>query len=328
MSLPYWGRKNKGYMSEILGLHPNTHISVVVDACMGGGSFSENISCQLKNVERIAFELDKGVYILHKVIKEQYEVLIDKMIQMQYSEKIYKSSRKIIDDVNSGSEQYPEIEVAIAELVLLYFSHNSMRGNTPRRLDSYKKYESQSDKVKHKHALEAMVNRFYLKAPGTIVGLHEKWQRLQLLQDDFMNHMDLWENPEAWIFIDPPYELSKRGIDEASLKNTNRRFGYDVDMSLQAHERLISEIAYKYENYRLVANIMICTSYEVDAKGNIIIPDDDRYNQLLKYGFRLVEIKRRVASNYYESTENVEKGTTKKKRRKKVEVVYVNYETI
>ena len=328
MSLPYWGRKSKEYMNEILNLFPNTTIRVVVDACIGGGAFSENISCQMDNVERIAFELDKGVYILHKMIKEQWEALVEMIIHFQFSEKIYRESRKIIDEVNLGSEQYAELDVAMAELVLLYFSHNSMRGNTPRRLDSYEKYKDKVEKAKRKHALEAMVNRFYLKAPGYIVGLHEKWQRLELLQDDFMNHMDLWENPEAWIFIDPPYELSKRGIDESSIGNNKRKFGYDVDMSLQQHEQFISELAYKYENNRLIANIMICTSYEIDDKGKLIIPGNDRYRQLLKYGFRLVEIKRRTASNYHESTENVDKGKAKKERRKKMEVVYINYETI
>lgn len=328
MSLPYWGRKSKEYMNEILNLYPDANISVFVDACMGGGSFSENISCQMNNVERIAFELDRGVYILHKVIKEQCDVLIDKVLNFQFNENVYVNCRKIINEVNADTKEYEEIDVALAELVLLYFSHNNMRGNTPRRLDSYKKYKDKKEQVKRKHALEVIVNRFYLKAPGNMVGLHEKWQKLQLFNDNFLNYMDLWENPEAWIFIDPPYEFSKRGIDEGRTENSNRKFGYDIDMSLQEHERFLSEIGYKYENNKLHANMIICTSYEIDDNGQLIIPDNDRYSLLLKFGFRLVEIRKRSASNYYESTENVGKGTVEKKRRKKMEVVYINYETI
>ena len=124
------------------------------------------------------------------------------------------------------------------------------------------------------------------------------------------------------------FYIDGHSYQENQLTKFHKKFGYDVDMSLQQHERFISEIAYRYENNRLIANMMICTSYEIDDKGNIIIPDNDRYSQLLKYGFRFVEIRRRAASNYHESTENVEKGKVKKERRKKMEVVYINYETI
>ena len=86
--------------------------------------------------------------------------------------------------------------------------------------------------------------------------------------------------------------------------------------------------SYKYENNKLHAKMIICTSYEIDDNGQLIIPDNDRYSLLLKFGFRLVEIRKRSASNYYESTENVGKGTVEKKRRKKMEVVYINYEII
>ncbi len=325
MAIAYWGRKSKEYMQEILKLYPMEEVDTVVDACMGSGSFSENVSCQLTNVKCIGIELDRGIYILHKVIKEQYEELLDKMITCNYNEEFYFECRRKTREFNHGKGEYSEVEIALAELVILFFSYNGMRGNTPRRFDSYKKHQG-AEKKKNEMKLKNVYDRFFMRAPGNIVSIHSKWQRLHLIYGSFMDYKEFWENPKAWIFIDPPYELSKRGIEEHRIKD-GVYLGYDCDMCLEEHDKFINALYHYYRENRLQAKMMICTNYELDESGKMHIPANDRYSKLLDIGFVRMTIQNKACSNTYYSTEEKGEGT-KKRRHRKIEVVYINYRTI
>ena len=79
MALAFWGRKSKEYMQQIMKLFPLEEIDTVVDACMGSGSFSRNISCRLADVKRIAIELDKSLVTMHQEIKNNSDKVIQKM---------------------------------------------------------------------------------------------------------------------------------------------------------------------------------------------------------------------------------------------------------
>lgn len=322
MAIAYWGRKSQRYMQQILKLYPLDEIDTVVDACMGSGSFSENISCQMIGVNRIGIELDRGVYVLHKVIRNQYEKLLEMILEYNYSEASYGVCRKKIRDYNQGKDEIDEVEIAFAELVILFFSYNSMRGNTPRRFDSFQKYNGERRNMLERK-LKSVHDRFFLKAPGDIASLHLKWQQLQLIYGNFMEYEYLWKNPKVWIFIDTPYELCKRGIDEYETTKKNG-LGYDCDMRSCDHDKFISRLEQLYKINELKAKMIICTNYDADELGNMIIPADDRYSRLLELGFIRKAIENRPCSNIYYSTEDKNKGMCKKRHRK-IEVVYINY---
>ena len=197
MALAFWGRKSKEYMQQLLQLFPLEEIDTVVDACMGSGSFSRNISCQLVGVKRIAFELDKSLMTMHQEIKSNADKVLEKILECSFTDELYLYCRRITREFNSGKTSYDRIEIAFAELVLLYFSYNSMRGNVARRFDSYTKYDNERKYNEAKYHLEHIKNRFWLKAPSDIIDLNSKWQRLDIVNDSFMNHTDLWENEKC-----------------------------------------------------------------------------------------------------------------------------------
>lgn len=326
MALLFWGRKSKEYMEEILKLYPEDEVHTIVDACMGSGSFSRNISCQMDNVERIAFELDQSLCTLHQVIKNDAWGLIEKVLDSTFSDELYLHCRRITREYNVGNNNYSGLEIAFAELVILYFSYNSMRGNVPRRYDSYLKYDDEKKHNEVRGRLRHMIERFQLKAPSDIICLSERWQELEIVHDSFLNHTDLWENEKCWIYIDTPYELHKRGIDET--KNWKCSYlGYDVDMTKEDHEQFISEVIKMSEECRLKAKMIICTNYEIDDKGNVIIPQNDLYSRLTEYGFKRVLVENKHSSKPHISTQEDGK-VARQRRRKKVEAVYINYKTI
>lgn len=326
MALAFWGRKSKEYMQQIMKLFPLEEIDTVVDACMGSGSFSRNISCRLADVKRIAIELDKSLVTMHQEIKNNSDKVIQKMLECSFSDELYLYCRRITREFNSEKASYDRIEIAFAELVLLYFSYNSMRGNVARRFDSYTKYDNEKKYNEAKYHLERVKNRFWLKAPSDVIDLSNKWQRLDIVNDSFINHTDLWENEKCWIYIDTPYELHKRGIIEEKVHNSGN-LGYDVDMSTEEHELFVSRIIQYVTEEKLHAKMMICTNYELDEKGQIIVPKNDRYARLLEYGFTRKLIEYKACSNTYICTENSE-GGAKRKRHRKIEAVYINYKTI
>lgn len=323
MAIAFWGRKSKEYMQEILKLYPAGKLDTVVDACMGSGSFSRNISCQLDGVRRIAFDFDRSLVTMHQVIKNEPDALIQMMIDFRFTEEQYIYYRKITREYDCGSDSYDSLQIAFAELVLLYFSHNSMRGNVPRRFDSYLKYEDKKKYAEAKSRLDRIKTRFALRAPSDIIDLNDKWQQLEIGYDNFMSRTDLWKDAGTWIFIDPPYELYKRGIKEREGK-CYKHCGYDVDMTAQDHELFISQLAAMYEEGMLKAKMVICTNYEMDSDGEIIIPEKDRYSKLLDYGFTRVKIENKACSNSHMSTDE-DSDVAKNVRRRKMEVVYINY---
>lgn len=326
MALVFWGRKSKVYMQEILKLYPAEKVDIIIDACMGSGSFSKHVACKIVGVQRQAFEIDRSLAKMHQVIKENASELISQMLECQFSEELYLKSRKVTREYNLGSGEYKDIDIAFAELILLYYSYNGMRGNVPRRFDSYLKYDDARKYNQSKKRLESMKTRFQLRAPGDIYDLSDCWQDLKIVNDSFLNHTELWKNPRAWIYIDTPYELHKRGVYGAKAKEGSH-WGYDYDMSQEEHEQFIESIIQFSDKKQLKAKMMICTNYEVNDKGEILIPSGDLYSRLIVCGFKRVFIENKACSNTYISTANKDEGA-RRKRHRKVETVYINYETL
>lgn len=323
MSIPYWGRKDETYNSQVLKLYPDRNIHTIIDCCMGSGGFSNGVSSGLNIEKKIAMEIDPGVCALHRVIKNKPFELIDGISTIKYSPELFWDCRNVITLYNAGKISMYDVDVAKAEMILLYFSHNAMRMR-PRNLESYKKHTDKDMRYRCESALLTTADRIFLKAPTDIMRLNEKWQDIEILNTDFMDHTYYWNDERAWIYIDPPYELSKRGIKE-NTKVVNGKYGYDFDFSRQQHEMLISRVIDKSTDNSLKAAMMIATNYEVDNEGAIIVPGNDRYSKLLNYGFTMISMKKKGASYSYTSFDNNEPGVAEKKRRKKMEVLYINY---
>lgn len=315
--LRYYGKKNEEYLCRVAQMLPLIGLSTYCDCCFGSGNFTRLIPCEMRNINRVAFELDRGLYALHKVIKSNDVIDLTDMIKTVINSKEdYKKYEEIVKKYNSKIKEYPEIEVALAELVLIYFSMNNGRTNW-RNKDSYKKYENEIKRSQSRLQLQAMTDKFYNRLPGDLYDLHCAWQEVDIINDDFRNHYDeLYCNDKAFLFIDPPYLLDKRG---RKRDGTAKNAGYDMDWVLNDHEEFVEEIIRYHHENKLHAKLMICSNFEVDDNGLIIGVDDDPYIRLMKdAGFRLVIVQEKFSSEIKTS-----EGGHKKK---KVEVVFINYQ--
>ena len=191
MSIPYWGRKDEVYNSQVLKLYPDRNIQTIIDCCMGSGGFSSGVSSGLNIEKKIAMEIDPGVCALHRVIKNKPFELLDCISTIKYSPELFWDCRNVISLYNAGKISMYDVDVAKAEMILLYFSHNAMRMR-PRDLESYKKHTDENMRYRCESALLTTADRIFLKAPTDIMRLNEKWQDIEILNTDFMDHTYYW----------------------------------------------------------------------------------------------------------------------------------------
>ena len=317
--LPYYGGKDEENLSPTVQLCPEEQIDTFVDCCFGSGNVTRTIPCEMLGVKKVGIELDRGVFALHSQIKEDVYALIAQIKTMRNSEELYLDNKRKLEEYVEGSEEYSRLEIAATELMVLAFSINSMRAQW-RNKDFYKKHTLEEKRDRAKKTAEAFDNRFYEKIPIILLDLSEAWKELKLINGSFFDYTHYWEQEGTVCYLDLPYELKKRGIKQ----NRKKGAGYMKDMTQDEHEKFISEVCRRVKGGNLRGKLMICTNYEIDDTGKLVIEPDDLYSELLKYGFRMVVTQRK------ESSEIIRKNSRhdSKRRRKKAEVLFVNYENI
>lgn len=319
MRLPYFGGKEEENLHHTVQLCPEEQIDTFVDCCFGSGNVTRTIPCEMLGVKKVGIELDRGMFALHSQIKKDVYALIDKIKTMKNGEESFLVNKRKLEEYVEGSEKYSMIEIAAAELFVLAFSYNSMRSQW-RNADFYKKHTSDAERDKAKKTAEAFHNRFYEKIPIILLDLNVAWQELNLINGNFFDYTHYWDQIGTLCYLDLPYELKKRGIKQKQKKGA----GYMKDMTQVEHEKFIGEVCRKAKEGHLSGWLMICTNYEIDETGELIIEANDLYTELLKCGFRMVVTERK------ESSEIIRKNShhDRKKRRKKDEVIFINYSNI
>ena len=321
MKLPYYGSKDEKNLHLTMQILPERPLNRFVDCCFGSGNVTRTIPGEMQGVKKVGIELDKGMYTLHSQIRDDVCSLINIMKNIENTEKEYLKYKSILEKYVDNLQDYESLDIAVAELMVLSFSINSMRGNW-RDTEAYRKHTQEEKRHKAKKTMEGFESRFYEKIPIVLFDLNDCWQDLELINGNFMDYTHFWEEKGTLCYLDLPYELKKRGITNQERK---KNAGYMQDMTQLEHEQFISEVCRKAKDDNLYADLMICTNYEVDEiTDKLIVEPDDLYINLLKYGFRMVVIERK------ESSEIIRKNSKQdtKKRRLKAEVIFINYKDI
>lgn len=315
--LKYWGSKGGKYIESIFPLLPGG-VNHMVEACMGSGVISANLAFSGLR-QQTAFELDKGLYTLHKMIQNHPYELLDLISKIPYCRSFYNSSMEKLKSYNAAEvSNYSDLEIAQAEFSVLMMSFNAMR-TAFRRLDGYTKYTDESMRRKSKDALERMKDNLYRDASEIVLGCNNAWRGLKILNEDFMDHPEVFvEGRDTLCFVDTPYMLSKRGI-EGRKSNT----GYMIDWD-DAEQRRYLNFIEEVQKQTNPSKIIICSNFQINEQGEIDIKElrDDLYNQyLLPLGFRLVVVQRKSSSE-------IKNWQSTSPKKTKAEVVYINYTDI
>lgn len=315
----YFGGKRGRYIDFIRMLFPDSWFKVMCEGFMGSGVVSANFS--LSEVDRYAIELNRGVYTLNKCIQDNPEEVIQAINSIEptieffnYCKNLLKTLDGLSDDNFKKGMGFDRFEIARAKYATLTLSRNS-RGVDFKKQEVSEKITYPLDRMRLQHALDMRTNNIFLKAPKIIYDCHEGWRNLNIIYGSFFDNLDFLFHKDNFCFIDPPYLFSKRGIMDKRTDNT----GYDTDLRDDCHVAFLYDLAERIKAGKEVSKIMLCSNFELDDDNNLKGLQEDLYNQiLLPCGFRLVEVMNKP------STEVSKDG----KKKRKVEVVYINYHNI
>lgn len=304
----YYGKKSGRYLECLFQILPEEDLTHIVECCMGSGTFIANYG--FEGAKRTAIELDKGVYQLNKCIRDEYSELLEYLEEMEYSEKEFDRALEIIND---DKVQYEDLVTARAVYTSLVMSYNSMR-------TSYRKLDTLSDNAEKPRTSRQMIRRIQRNTINSIICLNKAWQGVEMINDSFFNHSNFWcEGKHTLCFADVPYQKCKRGMNDKT-KNA----GYRQDWNEDIQDEFLEFVIQMNECKDKASNIIICANIEVDENGNLVNLKNDKYNKvLLKKGFRLVVILTKASSEIRSS-----KTCTGRKKKRKAEVVYINYKNI
>ena len=318
-SFPYWGCKWGDYLERLSHILPNIYPNHIVEATMGSGAFSANFSSGFCGAKKTGIELDFGVYNLIQQIKKDPYGVCDKIMEIEYTKDFFDKAQETIERMER-KEQIDPLELAQAQYAVLYLSFNN-QGFSYRSLESYKKYEGEKA-LKKKIESERVRKNLYKNAPQIIHGCSRAWRYLNVINGDCMNYPEYWmEGKETIVFADVPYGFEKRGVKEGQ-----KLTGYRVDWNSAIQEKFMKFVTQPLPAGKNWSSIIICSNFERGENGELIARNEagqqidmseDLYNKnLLKAGYRLVVVEKKSSSAI------IEEG---KKRKQKVEVVYINY---
>ena len=322
----YFGGKGEESMESMLPLFPEEHITRFVDCFFGMGNVSRIYACGMINTEIVAYELERSLYTLHEVIRDDtlVEELISKITKVKNTKENFDKSLEIVKAYNSHVMEFEKVDVALAELISIRFSRDNAR-NFWRNPESYKGRNYDTWTMAKKRAeLEAQVQKFYYQMPVEIMDMHYKWKKISLYNANCMEYMEQWGSDENFLFVDPPYLPSKRGVKMKDDKRPVNR-GYMEDMSVNEHEVLIDKII---NVSKAGAKCMVCSNFEIDEQGNLIGVADDPYTRLMQNGFRMVIVQKKYSTVATHEIHSIDGGKVRQKKKPKVEVVYINYQNI
>lgn len=322
----YFGGKGEESMSNMRPLFPDKRYNTFVDAFFGMGNVSRLSACENRNVKIVAYEKERSLYVLHEVIKEYelFKQLTSRIPEVEDTKDYYEKCKNIIDTYNAYEKDYNKVDVALAVLVNIRFSRDYKR-NSWRDNKSYEgRNFSKMEVAQKKTELKAIVDNFRCFTASNLLELHYKWAKVNLINDDCMNHLDEHISDRTLYFIDPPYLPEKRGFKMKENKRPKNR-GYIEDLSVEDHEMLIDKVI---QLSKAGAMCMVCSLFELDENNNLVGVADDPYTRLMANGFRMVVVQKKYSTMATHDVRNKNGERVKMKKKPKVEVVYINYTNI
>lgn len=291
----YYGNKGR-FRAEIRAFMP-TQFSNYLELCGGLASVARTIIPS--GIKRTVVEKDPGMVAMLKVTRDNPDEFANAMSKIPYS----RESFELAEDIkNSGYVECSPMVAAVAKKILTEMSYNAACGSY-RDIDKREEDENERDRLHQYMKAQKYRERYYRQIVPDIFKMSEELQGINIVQDDFMNHLGKLEDEKSFVFIDPPYRPAVR----------QAKHGYDVDMTDTEHIRFMEELRRIHSEANLKAKVMIFGYVEEN------LTEDPYCRYLLPIGFRLIFLKDVYLPRV------VREGMDRKKT-KKYECIFINYD--
>lgn len=238
----YFGGKN-GMFNNIIEHFPekgsyNTYIEPF------GGSFAVGFHTPEDRIVPIEIynDLYSNVYSLFKVMADEKQFKeLKRLCDLTYYCEEMRSTYK--EDLKR--EDLTDLERAFMFFYVNRTSHNGIGGFSMNRVIRRGMAKSVSD---------------YLSTIDRLPELHDRLSKVMVYKRDAIELMEKYNQPNVFMYLDPPYVLSTRSSAER----------YAVDMTNEQHEKLIQTC--------------------IDSKAKLLISgyDNEMYDKLIDNGFKKI----------------------------------------
>ena len=262
----------------------------------GTCAISNNILSGFTLEKMYATELEKGMYTLLKVCKEQPCELVEALMNTEYSPDAFDWS---LEQEKNNYENMAEVEIAKAKYIMQTHSINGI-GADYRDID--KGSEDDLGCWKSGQQRREKYKRNILK----IIEYSQGLQNVELIHDDMLNYFDKFAADSGmFIYSDIPY-----------TNNLRSKKLYKKDTKPLWHREFSEKLTAMTKDGRLKAKMMLCNYVSENMQSDVYC------KALLKEGWTLYLIK-----DVHRPTV-IKKDSKSRKKNKAVEAVYLNYQPI
>ena len=241
----YYGAKYN-MAEDIIQLIPKHEI--YLEPCLGGGSI---LLSHPRSPVEIGNDLDPNIANIYSILvdREKGKELMNKLFQLQYNETVFKQTKRLYKNC---LKRYSDISCAVFTYIMLSQSFNAAQ-------KSFSKDRYHNDEAYQRH-IRAIIPDVY-----------ERLEGVKMYNMDALNLLRAFaDNPEVFVFLDPPYRQELRG------KNAKKVYKCEMpDMIQRRMLRLLQGIKCK---------VLLCgyrSEIGLDLYDNYLIP----------YGWKCYKLK-------------------------------------
>jgi len=177
-----------------------------IEGCVGGGSIFTN---KKPSREEIINDVDKKITSIWKTLRDQPQQFINQLSKIKYDEESFLCSKEVLGKDISTLDTF---QIAFHEFIIRRMSVNGLK----------KEYSSST------------VDDYWDTIIPHLLKVSERLQDTIILNQDIVEIIQLWNNPEVVFYIDPP--------DLPTIRSQPLETVSYVDMSTEGHVDFMHKI--------------------------------------------------------------------------------------
>lgn len=295
--IPYTGSK-EGLVSVQAKYLPKEGFDKTWETCAGTASMTANLFSGMGLREMVLTEIEKGMASLLKEVQENPIGFLNAVMQTEYTHEEFDWAE---EQEKNNFEGLTQTEIASVRYIKAFMSYNGM-GKDYRDIDM-----EIEDDVECYRTLKRFRDKYKRQMLPNITGYSDLLQGVKIIEGDMFDYYDnMISDSSRLIYADVPY------VNDLRAEKI-----YKVETDKQWHIKLVEKLAEDTKSGKLKAKVMLC------GYANLEDLESDIYcKALLPEGWKLYLIKDVFAPTI------IKRESTSRKKTKRVECVWLNYEPI
>ena len=295
--VPYPGGKDTLVTTQAKYL-PKDGFDKAWETCAGTAAMTVNLFAGMNLEEIVLTEIEVGMASLLQQVQENPVEFIKAVMQTEYTPAEYDWADEQEENNFAGLSK---LEIACARYIKAHMSHNGM-GKEYRDID-----KGADDDIECWKNGQRCRDKYKRQMLPCIMGYAEALNGVKIIHGDMFDYYNnMIGDSGRLIYADVPY------VNELRADKL-----YKVESDKKWHMRLVKQLANDTKSGKLKAQVMLCGYANLDD-----LSKDLYCQELLAVGWKLYLIKEVLPPTIFQ------KSSKSRKKTKRVECVWLNYEPI